>query len=1182
MIDRERLLADLQRLLKALESDLRERCDTNPQVDAPVREEYERARAASRTAQAYDIWREDHLTQAAVAWILACVFVRFLEDNDLVDAPRLAGPGDRLALARDHHTVYISQHPTETDREYLLSVFRGTAKLPAMSPLLDERHNPLFRLGLSADGARMLLEFWQKIDPGTGALVYDFTDPTWSTRFLGDLYQDLSETARKTYALLQTPEFVEEFILDRTLEPAIQEFGYQAVRLIDLACGSGHFLLGAFRRLFERWVRDEPGTNPRALAQRTLDALSGVDLNPFAVAIARFRLLIAALQACDVHRLADAPGFKINLAVGDSLLHGPRPRTAGRGGPTADLFHDALKHVYETEDAAELTRILGQPYHVVVGNPPYITPKDSALNQAYRDRFGSCHRQYSLAVPFMERFFDLAIAPEPGALSPAGFVGMITANSFMKREFGKKLIEQFIPRWDLTHVVDTSGAYIPGHGTPTVILFARHRAPVASTLRAVLGIRGEPQTPDDPAKGLVWSTIVDQIDRPGSQSDFVSVADMPRERFHLHPWSIGGGGAAELKAALDETARATLRSRGVDIGFLVITGEDNCFLLEPGVARRHKLRQVKPIGDGEAIRDWICGPSLVTLWPNDERGQQLSPPEIATLLEFLWPYRTSLKNRKAFGIPIEERGIQWWALRELYSQRLEPPLSISFAFVATHNHFILDRGGKVFKQSAPVIKLPGGASEDDHLGLLGLLNSSTACFWMKQIFYPKATVAGDVSIEKGKPEGNRYEFAATGLLSFPVPSGDWSALRELARLLDTLAAEKQVVEPAQVIQASVKDAAVLTRALREGAERSRLLQRRMVALQEELDWEVYRLFGLTEHGSDSSIVEAREGGIDPEERPYCSAQDAPPATLPFGASRMYVVRRGLVASDERLALIEDAVYKRPWLGQQGVFGHATSTYSDRIQDACATWLLDRLEDGRYWPELRLTSSARLADRVREDAEFMQLAELYRGRGDFDVTRLVTELVEAEAVPFLPVLRYTPTGMQKRRAWEECWALQRREDAGEAVGEISVPPKYASGDFKKGTYWRLRGKLDVPKERFVLYAHAERATDPTPVLAWAGWDALQQAQALAAYFIDMKESEGWSPERLTPLLAGLLELLPWLRQRHNDVDPETRLRMGDYFAQFLDEEARALGLTLEDVRLWAPLAGQTGRRRRTPR
>ncbi|WP_305016969.1 hypothetical protein [Mycobacterium tuberculosis] len=48
-------------------------------------------------------------------------------------------------------------------------------------------------------------------------VYYDFTDPDWNTRFLGDLYQDLSEAARKRYALLQTPEFVEEFILDRRL-----------------------------------------------------------------------------------------------------------------------------------------------------------------------------------------------------------------------------------------------------------------------------------------------------------------------------------------------------------------------------------------------------------------------------------------------------------------------------------------------------------------------------------------------------------------------------------------------------------------------------------------------------------------------------------------------------------------------------------------------------------------------------------------------------------------------------------------------------------------------------------------------------------------------------------------------------------------------------------------------------
>ena len=36
----------------------------------------------------------------------------------------------------------------------------------------------------------------------------------------------------------------------------------------------------------------------------------------------------------------------------------------------------------------------------------------------------------------------------------------------------------------------------------------------------------------------------------------------------------------------------------------------------------------------------------------------------------------------------------------------------------------------MFNRSAPVIKLPAGAMEDDYPALIGLLNSSTACFWM--------------------------------------------------------------------------------------------------------------------------------------------------------------------------------------------------------------------------------------------------------------------------------------------------------------------------------------------------------------------------------------------------------------------------------------------------------------------
>jgi uncharacterized protein DUF7008/Eco57I restriction-modification methylase len=1181
MIDRERLLADLQKLVRGLEDDLRERCDDQPEIDAPVRAEYERARAAQRTAHPYAVWRDEYLTQVAVAWVLACVFIRFLEDNDLVDSLRLAGPGPRLGIARDHHTEWFSKHPTETDREYLRFVFSDAARLPALERILGEAHNPLFTLGLSSDGARELLAFWQRIDPASGALVHDFTDPALNTRFLGDLYQDLSKSARKTYALLQTPHFVEEFLLDRTLEPAIQEFGYQAVRLIDPACGSGHLLLGAFARLFARWSRDEPATNSRELAQRTLNAVHGVDLNPFAVAIARFRLLIAALQACEIKRLADAPGFRINLAVGDSLLHGPR---LGHGRQE-HLLNNPLRHVYETEDAGELNRILGQRYHVVVANPPYITVKDAALNQAYRDRFGSCHMKYSLAVPFMERFFDLAIASENAGPSPAGFVGMITANSFMKREFGKKLIDTFMPRWDLTNVIDTSRAYIPGYGTPTVILFARNRPPLASVLRAVMGIRGEPETPDDPAKGLVWTAILGQIDQPDSQSDFVSVGDVPRQRFHSHPWNIGGGGAADLKQALDEAAELVLGSVAESIGITSFTLEDDVFLLPPGAARRHQLQSdhLRRMVIGDSIRDWALGPCDFAVFPYDISFRPIREDPGHPSLRYLWPARTQIANNKMFGGKTKiAAGLKWYEFGRLTTEKLRTPLSIAFAFVATHNHFVLDRGGKVFKQTAPVIKLPRNATEDDHLGLLGILNSSTACFWMKQVLYNRGGggIGGGLATEEWE---QFVEHDAAKLLRIPL-----SAERplDLAQRLDIAATDLIAVLP----DAAVASGAPTRQSLLSSRGRARAMRERMVAIQEELDWRCYQLYRLLDEnlGHPSTdvppvrlgerafeIVLARKiaaGEVNSTwfERHGSTPLTAIPDHWPEDYRRLVQRRIDTIGSNPNIALIERSEYKRRW---------NTEPWEQQEARALRTCLLDRLEDKRHWPELRLTSCARLADRVRDDAEFLQVAELYLGRPDFDLTALVTELVEAESVPFLPVLRYTAAGLRKRAAWEDCWALQRREDANEQVGEIAVPPRYAAADFQKQSYWRLRGKLDVPKERFVLYLGAERDADRTPVLSWAGWNVREQAQALAAYFIDMKESEAWPAGRLEPLLAGLVELLPWLKQWHNDVDRETGVRMGDYYTQFVDEEARVLGLTADALRTWAPEATATRRRQR---
>jgi hypothetical protein len=173
-----------------------------------------------------------------------------------------------------------------------------------------------------------------------------------------------------------------------------------------------------------------------------------------------------------------------------------------------------------------------------------------------------------------------------------------------------------------------------------------------------------------------------------------------------------------------------------------------------------------------------------------------------------------------------------------------------------------------------------------------------------------------------------------------------------------------------------------------------------------------------------------------------------------------------------------------------------------------------------------------------------------------------------------------TGEDVQAAANRAIEAEARRRKREEVGDIPVPPKYRTPDFASADYWRLRDSLDVPKERFVSLPMAARDVDGSLPLIWAGYDHLARAQAIAAWYVERKDLDGWDAGRLTPLLAGLLELVPWLRQWHNDIDPGSGLRMGDYFSGFVEDEARDLGLTLENLRAWAPpVTMRRGRARR---
>ncbi|MGW0631018.1 BREX-2 system adenine-specific DNA-methyltransferase PglX [Streptomyces sp. NPDC002758] len=1192
MIDRKALLNDLKQQVNAVETDLARQVKAVEEVGTRLKAEYEQARKLGRTAATWTSWLDERVTQVAVAWVLGTVFVRFCEDNRLIPEPYLTGPdGDGRELAESRYDAYVESDDNPTYRGWLEKAFDELGTGQAGRLLFDKRHNPLYQIPLSHDGARELVEFWRQRDEA-GLLVHDFTDPLnedgtegWDTRFLGDLYQDLSEAARKTYALLQTPEFVEEFILDRTMNPAVREFGYEELRMIDPTCGSGHFVLGAFRRLVRLWGEGHPGKDVHERVRAALDSVHGVDINPFAVAIARFRLLAAAMAASGVRTLTEAAKYEwpIHLAVGDSLIKARQLELtlgAGENGVADSLASFA----YATEDVHEHPEILQQGrYHVVVGNPPYITVKDTNLKQLYKELYKSSARQFQLTVPFAERFFELAKVGGEDA-SGYGIVGQIASNGFMKREFGKKLIEEyFAHKVELLEVIDTSGAYIPGHSTPTVILVGKRKnRDRAATIRTVLGVRGEPEVPEDPSKGCVWRAIVEQVDRPGSESGWVTSGDTPRPKLARHPWSLSGGGASDLRDQLENTQGSIpLKSVIDDWGNMLNTREDDAYVTRGAACRIGVSRKfTRHLIEGSEIRDWAPQGRAEIIFPYDVRGEIRNLEE--SEIRILWNSRVLLNARKSLSGTQEERGLPWYGYSSFSPNRYSFEESIVFTLVASHPHFLIRKSNEVYSQAATVLNLRGnvGVNASD---LLGVLNSSTACFWFKQVSHSK----GNATASSGMPDQPwswNYEFTGTKLEAFPLPAEYPVAL---ATSLDTLAQQLTAVSPGAVAAQSTPTASVLREAcVAWGSTRDR-----MIALQEELDWQIYSIYGLHSEGlcapeSDVpeiapgqrafEIVLARKIESGEVTTKWFTHHDYTPVTeipahWPAPYREIVQKRIGAIESNRAIDMVERPEYKRRW---------ATKGWDALQEKALRSWLLDRMENRDHWfdenSQPTMLTLARLTDALSRDEDFVSVAKLYVPRKE--LAKVVAELITDEHVPFLSALRYKPSGMQKRADWEEVWDLQRKEDAAPDEqakrtirDSIPVPPKYTSADFLRPSYWRARGKLDVPKERFVSYGQTNVATPE--LYGWAGWDHREQAQALATYFTN----HPLSTEEITPFLAGLLELQPWLNQWHGEFDMLYSGSPADFFSGFRQTTQGEHGLTDDDLRNWRPAAPVRGRR-----
>jgi hypothetical protein len=681
----------------------------------------------------------------------------------------------------------------------------------------------------------------------------------------------------------------------------------------------------------------------------------------------------------------------------------------------------------------------------------------------------------------------------------------------------------------------------------------------------------------------VWRSIVELADTPGAANEFVRTSLVDRAELLTHPVVLGPG--RELSKAMMGSCSRSLGSVAVEVGYSGQTNIDDLMLRPEAAWRRIGLSEerIVPVVKGDFIRDWRVATKTAAWWPYDGEGL-LSTDELGDALSAVWPWRTPAWERRTFNKnSYRAEGRPYYEWHQIGLGRVRMPRAVAWAFVATHNHFALETGRHAFKQSALFARLPSSATRDDYLGLIGVLNSSSIAFVLKQRMYDRGGggIGGGIAEEAWE---RFYEFSAVRVSEAPIPEvtpvGAASAIDALGAQSSALLEDLE-----RIAGGSLGD-----HLANQGAT-DRELARRAVSLQEELDWQVLHSYGLVPGDlamtADNApalslgerafeIVLARSVAAGSKNTTWFERHGAKPITeVPLHwpeAYRGVVERRiAIIESDPDVGLIEQPEHKRRW---------NRLPWDERVREALTALALDALEAAELWTDLRPRSTAELTDHLRKTPALVEALETLADDRDVDLGETVERLVIEAAVPHLAAQRLKESGLRKRAVWEQVWEQQRAEDRGDDPGRVPVPPKYSKTDMQSATIWKHRDKLDVPTERFVLIPNAQRGADASPVVGWAGWDELGLARALAGRITELRNEEAADAERLTSLLAGVLELLPWIHQWHSDSNPAFGGPPGTFLDSWLDGQLSELAVTRDTLRAWRPPPPTRGRRRAT--
>jgi len=632
---------------------------------------------------------------------------------------------------------------------------------------------------------------------------------------------------KKAGGVFYTPTYIVEYIVRNTVGRLLEgKSPGDAARLkiIDPACGSGSFLIGAYQRLLdwhrdwyvnngkEKWTKGKepalyqgPGGEWRLTTNKRkeilLNSIYGVDIDTQAVEVTKLSLLLKVLEGESDQSIKSQfilfhqralPDLGNNIKCGNSLIG-------------SDFYRDQQLNFFDEEERLrinvfdwekEFPNIFSGPnpgFDAVIGNPPYVRQEGLGEAKVY---FKSHYKTFCPTADLYVSFIEKGL----GLLNKIGLFGMIVSNKWLRAAYGRPLREFLAQDVSVREIVDLAG--LPVFSNATVRTVVLTCSPYRGKKEATRYL-APPRLED-------FRTI-----RNGNDlQDLVNLHSMEIPVSGLSPegWTLSGLDTQRILSGIKKSCVDLNTYIGSKPFFGLKTGFNQAFIIDK--VNRDRLIALDPKG-AAIIKPLIVGKDI-RRYDIQFKDRYLIRSHIGVPIE---KFPAIFEHLKQFQPQLQKRwdkGNHWWELRACdYYDNFEKP-KIIYPDISTTCRFTLDREG--YFSSNTTYFLPS-----DDMYLLGILNSKVGQFYFSEVC---AGLEGS---------GSTYlRFFGQYLEKFPVHPVNFSDPADKARHDRMVQQVEQMLLLHKQLSSTKTD------------HEKTALQRQIDATDCQIDQLVYELYGLTD------------------------------------------------------------------------------------------------------------------------------------------------------------------------------------------------------------------------------------------------------------------------------------------------------------------------------------------------